>query len=199
MKQKLSDICFYADGRISVADLNLNTYISTENMLPNKEGITQSSGLPTISQAQAYQAGDILLSNIRPYFRKIWFANFSGGCSNDVLTLRAKENCNPRFLYYLLSDDNFFDYATATAKGTKMPRGDKEAIMRYEVSLPPLPIQREIAATLSCLDAKIANNTKINHHLEQMAQAIFKSWLVDFEPWGGVMPEDWRTASLTDS
>ena len=198
MKQKLSDICFYADGRISVADLNLNTYISTENMLPNKEGITQSSGLPTISQAQAYQAGDILLSNIRPYFRKIWFANFSGGCSNDVLTLRAKENCNPRFLYYLLSDDNFFDYATATAKGTKMPRGDKEAIMRYEVSLPPLPIQREIAATLSCLDAKIANNTKINHHLEQMAQAIFKSWLVDFEPWGGVMPEDWREGTLSD-
>ena len=196
--KRLSDICFFADGRVAIADLDLDTYISTENMLPNKEGITRSAGLPTVPQTQAYQAGDVLVSNIRPYFRKIWLADRDGGCSNDVLVLRAKESCNPKFLYYLLSDNNFFDYATSTAKGTKMPRGDKNAIMRYEVSIPTnLNEQIEIGSTLSALDAKIANNTAINHNLEQMAQAIFKSWFVDFEPWGGVMPGDWREIELS--
>jgi type I restriction enzyme S subunit len=132
----LSDICSFADGRITVSDLDLGNYISTENMLPNKEGVAHSSGLPTLQQVQAYRKGDILVSNIRPYFRKIWFADCNGGCSNDVLVLRAKKNCNPKFLYYLLSDNNFFDYATATAKGTKMPRGDKTAIYRL-ISYPP--------------------------------------------------------------
>lgn len=162
---KLSDLCYYADGRVAISDLDLDTYISTENMLPNKEGITRSSGLPTVSQTQAYQADDVLVSNIRPYFRKIWFADRDGGCSNDVLVLRAKETCNPGFLYYLLSDNNFFDYATATSKGTKMPRGDKGAIMRYVVPDIPLYTQIEIADTLSAIDARIAVNRKINHHL----------------------------------
>ena len=195
----LSDLCFFADGRVPVSDLDLGAYISTENMLPNKEGITRSAGLPTISQTQAYQAEDILISNIRPYFRKIWLADRDGGCSNDVLVLRAKEKVYPNFLYYLLSNNAFFDYATATAKGTKMPRGDKGSIMRYEVPDLPLDVQIGIADTLSSLDARIANNTAINHHLEQMAQAIFKSWFVDFEPWGGVMPEGWREGTIRDT
>lgn len=164
-KLVLSDLCYFADGRVAVSDLNLDTYISTENMLPNKEGITRSAGLPAVSQTQAYQVNDVLVSNIRPYFRKIWFADRDGGCSNDVLVLRAKKGCNPGFLYYLLSDDSFFEYATATAKGTKMPRGDKGAIMRYGVPDLPLDIQVRISKTLSSLDAKIAENRKINHHL----------------------------------
>lgn len=193
MTFKLSDVCTFADGRVAVAALDLDSYISTENMLPNKEGITRSAGLPTINQTQAYQAEDVLVSNIRPYFRKIWYANRDGGCSNDVLVFRAKKNVYPNFLYYLLSNDTFFDYATATAKGTKMPRGDKSAIMQYEVPDLPLDVQIGIADTLSALDAQIAGNKTINHHLEKMAQAIFKSWFVDFEPWGGEMPATWTT------
>ena len=165
MISKLSDYCYFADGRVAVTDLDLDSYISTENMLPNKGGITRSAGLPTVTQTQAYQVDDVLVSNIRPYFRKIWFADRNGGCSNDVLVLRAKDTCNPSFLYYLLSDNNFFDYATATSKGTKMPRGDKGAIMRYAVPDMSLDTQIEIAYTLSALDARIAENGKINHHL----------------------------------
>jgi type I restriction enzyme S subunit len=134
-------------------------------MLPNKSGIALSSGLPAISTTQAYKKGDVLISNIRPYFKKIWFADRDGGCSNDVLILRTKEICHPNYLYYALSSNDFFDYATSTAKGTKMPRGDKAAIMQYEVDLPNLETQRTIAATLSALDDKIAVNTKINHNL----------------------------------
>lgn len=195
---KLSDLCYYAEGRIAVADLNLDNYISTENMLPNKGGITRSTGLPTVSQTLAYQVEDVLVSNIRPYFRKIWFADRDGGCSNDVLVVKTKETCNPGFLYYLLSDNNFFDYATATAKGTKMPRGDKDAIMRYAVPNVPFNTQITIAATLSCLDDKIELNRRMNATLEQMAQAIFQSWFVDFEPFGGKMPKDWRVGTLSD-
>ncbi|EPF32032.1 hypothetical protein HMPREF9194_00020 [Treponema maltophilum ATCC 51939] len=179
MKYKLSDICTFTDERIVVTDLDLNNYISTENMLQNKEGVIRSARLPTVNQIQAYQPGDVLISNIRPYFKKIWYADRSGGCSNDILILRAKENTYPGFLYYLLSDNAFFNYATATAKGTKMPRGDKDAIMKYEVPNLPIGIQIKIADILSALDAQISNNKAINNHLEQIAQAIFKSWFVD--------------------
>ena len=198
MKSKLSDFCSFANGRVSVTDLDLDTYISTENMLPNKEGITRSAGLPAITQTQAYQADDVLISNIRPYFRKIWLADKNGGCSNDVLVLRANEDVYPAYLYYLLSENSFFEYATVTAKGTKMPRGDKSAIMRYEVPVLPYNLQVAIADTLAALDAKIANNIKINYHLEQMAQAIFKSWFVDYEPWGGAMPDDWQERTFAN-
>ena len=108
MKYNLSDICDYAKGKIDVEVLNVNTYISTENMVPNKGGVTDASSLPTIAQTQAFSAGDVLVSNIRPYFKKIWFAEYDGGCSNDVLVFRAKNGVCKRFLYYVLADDTFF-------------------------------------------------------------------------------------------
>ena len=197
MIKMLSDLCFFAEERIAVADLDIDKYISTENMLPNKEGTSRSAGLPTISQTQAYKTNDVLVSNIRPYFKKIWFAKHDGGCSNDVLVFRAKDNCNSEFLYYLLSDDAFFDYATATAKGTKMPRGDKGAIMRYEVPDLSLDLQIKIAVTLSALDARITINKEINHHLAELTQVLFKSWFIDFEPWGGIKPKDWQIVKFS--
>lgn len=165
MKYKLSDICVYAKGKIDVSDLTSIDYISTENMLPNKEGVTIASSLPNTAQTHAYKKSDVLVSNIRPYFKKIWFADRNGGCSNDVLVLRAKENTNARFLYYVLSNDTFFDYSTATSKGTKMPRGDKKAIMLYEVPRFDLFTQKKIAKILTDIDDKIALNNNINKNL----------------------------------
>lgn len=173
MKYNLADICEYVKGKIDVTILNKDTYISTENMIPNKGGITSASSLPTITQTQAFFAGDILVSNIRPYFKKIWFAEFDGGCSNDVLVFRAKDGVNKRFLYYVLADDAFFDYAVVTSKGTKMPRGDKVSIMKYEVPVFSYEEQRKIAGILEVLDRKIKLNTEINKNLEQQAQAVY--------------------------
>jgi len=65
-KSKLSNLCYFAEGRIPVYDLSVDTYISTENMLPNKEGIAQSNGLPSVAQTQSYKIDDVLVSNIRP-------------------------------------------------------------------------------------------------------------------------------------
>ena len=173
MKSKLSDICFYAKGKVNISGLSDADYISTENMLPNKGGITTASSLPSTIQTQAYKKDDVLVSNIRPYFKKIWFADFDGGCSNDVLVFRAKEGTDARFLYYVLADDAFFDYSTATSKGTKMPRGDKTAIMQYEVPHFDLPIQKKIAGILADIDDKIALNSNINKNLEQQSSALF--------------------------
>ena len=189
MKYKLSDMCDYAKGKIDVAELDENTYISTENMVPNRGGINRASSLPTVVQTQSFSAGDILVSNIRPYFKKIWFAEYDGGCSNDVLVFRAKDGVYSRFLYYVLSDDSFFEYSMATSKGTKMPRGDKVAIMKYEVPKFTYEEQKIIADLLEALDKRIQLNTKINDNLLQQAKTLFKSWFVDFDPFDEPMIE----------
>jgi type I restriction enzyme S subunit len=109
MKSELSTICHYRKGKVPVNSLSTHTYISTENMLPNKAGVTDASSLPSTTQAQTYYKGDILVSNIRPYFKKIWRAQAEGGCSNDVLVFSANDGVDPDFLYYVLADDAFFE------------------------------------------------------------------------------------------
>ena len=180
MKYKLLDICEYAKGKIKVSVLDENTYISTENMLPNKGGIAKAASLPTQEQTQAFMKNDVLVSNIRPYFKKIWYATFDGGCSNDVLVFRAKEGVSSRFLHYVLADDTFFDYSMATSKGTKMPRGDKKAIMEYEVPKLSYEEQCKIAGILEVIDEKIKLNTDINKNLEEQAVVLFRSWFSAF-------------------
>lgn len=165
MKFNLSSLCEYRKGKVSVDVLSQETYISTENMLPNKGGIVQATSLPTTTQTQEYKKGDVLVSNIRPYFKKIWQAKCDGGCSNDVLVFKAKENTDKAFLYYVLSDDAFFNYSMATSKGTKMPRGDKTSMMQYEVPNYEISTQKKIARILRSLDEKIVLNNEINNNL----------------------------------
>ena len=129
--RRLCDCADYRNER--TAQIDYETYITTDNMLPNRRGITVADSLPDAKTVCKYLPGDILLSNIRPYFKKIWLANRKGGCSNDVLVVTAKSSVLPEFLFYVLSDDNFFNYDNATSKGTKMPRGTPNAIMKYIV------------------------------------------------------------------
>lgn len=173
MKYNLEDICEYAKGKVNVAILDEDTYISTENMMPNKGGITSASSLPTVAQTQAFLAGDILVSNIRPYFKKIWYAEFDGGCSNDVLVFRAKDGVSKRFLYYVLANNTFFDYSMVTSKGTKMPRGDKAAIMKYDVPDFTYEEQEKIAEILDAFDRKIQLNAEINKNLLEQALTMY--------------------------
>ena len=189
MKSELKDLCYYAKEKIDGSALTEETYISTENMLPDKGGITAASSLPTSKQVPMYRKNDVLVSNIRPYFKKIWFAQNDGGCSNDVLIIRAKDNVDARFLYYTLANDAFFDFSTASAKGTKMPRGDKTAIMHYEVTLFDLETQRKIASILSDIDEKIQINNQINKNLLHQTIALYEHLLQE---------ADWPTATVLD-
>ena len=178
MKCKLSDICDFRKGKVDVSNLTLKTYISTENMLPNKGGITVASYLPTVQLTQEYKKGDVLVSNIRPYFKKIWRAKNDGGCSNDVLVFQGNSNIDGDFLYYILANDDFFAYSMATSKGTKMPRGDKTSIMQYEVPIFDIDTQRKIASVLRSLDEKIELNSAINNNLQQQIQTLFADWIL---------------------
>ena len=165
MKSDLSTICDYRQGKVDVASLTEENYVSTENMIPNRGGITTATSLPTVNQTQQYKKDDVLVSNIRPYFKKIWHATVDGGCSNDVLVFSAKAETDPDFLYYVLSDDAFFDYSMATSKGTKMPRGDKSSIMQYQIPVFGIETQLKIAALLRVIDDKITLNKRINDNL----------------------------------
>ena len=201
---KLGEVVIPVKDRIETSCLDSTSYISTENMLPEKAGITLSSGVPS-GNAVLFKKDDVLISNIRPYFKKIWRANRDGGCSADVICLRASNVVDPLFLYYLLSQDLFFDYVMQGAKGTKMPRGDRNQIMQWPVLIPSKNEQHNIASILSALDDKIEINRRINDNLEQQAQALFKSWFVDFEPFKngefveselGMIPKGWRVGKL---
>lgn len=176
--KRLSDCA--ALGKDRTRDINYESYISTENMIKDKGGVTIASSLPAYNTASAYSPNDILLSNIRPYFRKIWYANKNGSCSNDVLVVRANEDIDSKFLYYVLSDNNFFNYDTVTSKGTKMPRGTQTAIMKYLVPDINVSKQRKIANILSTYDNLIENNNKRISLLEQMAENLYKEWFVRF-------------------
>ena len=198
MKYKLSDICSFRKGKVEVENLNTKNYISTENMLPNKCGIIEASSLPSVALAQEYKNGDILVSNIRPYFKKIWKAKYDGGCSNDVLVFVAKSNTDRNFLYYVLADDDFFTYSMTTSKGTKMPRGDKTSIMQYEVPMIDLQTQKKIASILKSFDEKIELNNVINNNLEQQAMTLFKSWFIDYKPFDKQVPTTWKYGVLGD-
>ena len=180
MKIKLREIAEYVNIKINSNNLSLNNYISTENMLPDRKGISISSNIPN-NNVNKFLKNDILISNIRPYFKKIWFAIFEGGASNDILVIRGNNKVNSKYLYYLLSTDDFFDYNVKGSKGTKMPRGDKEHIMNYEFKLPSLKEQKRIADILTALDDKIELNNQMNQTLEEIASLLYKRWFVDFE------------------
>lgn len=206
-KVRLGDICGYSRSRIPTSEVNLYNYVSTENLLKERAGKTIADSIPEQANLCEYNNGCTLISNIRPYFKKIWFANIRGGCSNDVLVYRPNKGINDKWLYYLLSQDSFFDFVMSGAKGTKMPRGDKSQIMKFSVALPPLDEQKKIVGILSALDDKIELNNKINRNLEAQAQAIFKSWFVDFEPFKngkfidselGKIPEYWQVVKFSE-
>lgn len=210
---ELSEVSNYITEKISGLILNKNNYISTTNMNPNRGGITADVVVPE-QNVNKFMINDILISNIRPYFKKIWYANFSGGASTDVLIIRTNNKINSKYLYYNLMSDNFFDYSMKGSKGTKMPRGDKEHIMKYPIPIVSLVTQQSIINILSSLDNKIELNNKINYNLEELAQTLYKHWFVDFEfpneeglPYKssggkmvdseiGLIPEGWEVKTL---
>ena len=178
----VSEIAVQIRGRIPASAIRAEDYVSTDNMRPNFGGIATSSSMPQSGNVTAYQVGDILLSNIRPYFRKTWLATHSGGCNADVLCIRANpKKCLPQFLYYLFTTDNFVTDYLKSCKGAKMPRGDVNRLLNYEFNLPDLPTQLRIAGVLGSIDEKIELNRKKIAELEALAKTIYDYWFVQFD------------------
>lgn len=179
----LSSVAEIVSTKVAVSSLAGHPYVSTENLLPNLGGLGEGE-LPDADRVNAFKKSDTLFSNIRPYFRKVHYAPVAGGCSADVLVFRAKnpQEFWPAYLYYCLADPTFIEYTMATCKGAKMPRGDKGAMLQYLVSKPELAIQKKVSSLLRSLDESILTLQHQNTALEAIAQRLFRSWFVNFDP-----------------
>ena len=177
---KLSSIAYYVTDKISSNDISLVEYVTTDCILQNKKGRGIATNLPPQPCSLIrYKRGDVLIANIRPYLKKVWFADIDGGASPDVLVFRAKDGHSPSFLYAVLLQDSFFDYVMQGTKGSKMPRGDKEQILRYEMPIFS-SLEESIGTFFLNLDSKIRLNEQINQNLEAMAKQLYDYWFVQF-------------------
>lgn len=183
MSSLLRDVADYSDSRISLDEINVETYVTTDNLLQNKQGKVSAVKMPkqASNTVTRFDKGDVLVANIRPYLKKIWLAKYTGGNSTDVLTFKAKEGFDATFVYYALFRDDFFEHMMNGSKGTKMPRGDKNQILDFTIPDFDIYNQKQIAKVLSDLDDKIELNNKINTELEAMAKLIYDYWFVQFD------------------
>ena len=148
--KKLNEIAHYAKKRIDITEIDKNTYVGVENLLQNKQGKTVASSVPNSGKVIRFEIGDILIGNIRPYLRKIWLSDCIGGTNGDVLAIQINDRTEitPEFLYYIISSEKFFLYDVQNSRGAKMPRGDKDVVMKYKLPVPPLEVQCEIVHIL---------------------------------------------------
>ncbi|CAA6814356.1 MAG: Type I restriction-modification system, DNA-methyltransferase subunit M (EC / Type I restriction-modification system, specificity subunit S (EC [uncultured Sulfurovum sp.] len=155
--KKLAKVASYVTTKVNVSDIKVENYITTDNILQNRQGISTYRGTLNIERVTSYEKNDILISNIRPYLKKIWIATHKGGCSNDVLVVRSLNPAViiPKYLFYLLSSDVFFDYVMSSKKGIKMPRGDKEQILKYSIPLVKIEIQEKIIQKCELVDNEV--------------------------------------------
>jgi type I restriction enzyme S subunit len=161
--KNLGEICSYPKKRISVKSLSIENYVSVENLLQNKQGVKKLESMPMIDNAIEFIPNDILIGNIRPYLKKIWRADCTGGTNGDVLVFRIKESYNqqilPQYLFYQLASDNYFHYMNQYAKGAKMPRGDKNKVLEYAIPIPPLSEQQRIVSILDRFESLVNDLT----------------------------------------
>lgn len=175
----LNTIAPFATKSIKYSDIKSETYITTDNMLQNKLGILPFKGVANISSITEYKPEDILISNIRPYLKKIWFADKEGGCSKDVLVLRSADTSKylPKYIFYMIRRDTFFDYVMEGKKGIKMPRGNKEDIMKYKIPMPHIDEQKRIVSQIEALELEITKARTLIENAASEKQAILDKYL----------------------
>lgn len=169
---ELADVCDFSKDKIAVSELSVGNYFSTENMLPDKKGAIEATNLPAVQQTTACHRGNVLVSNIRPYFKKILYCQREGGCSNDVLCFVPKTPELSAYLYCTLYADNFFNFMVAGSKGTKMPRGDKKQIMTYKVCIPFENQLKDFNAAVLPMFQMIENNRRENMKLSLVRDTL---------------------------
>jgi type I restriction enzyme S subunit len=171
------DVSNFVNEKTLSESLNLETYVSTENILADFAGITQASKLPQQTNVTKFIKGDILISNIRPYLKKVWASDRNGGASNDVIVVRPGKKINSAFLSCLLKSDDFINYVMKGAQGVKMPRGDKSLMQEYPVLFPDKLEQEKIAYCLFSVDELISEQSQkiesLKVHKKGLMQQLF--------------------------
>ena len=193
--KKLGEVSVYPNKRIQISELNPQDYVGVENLQKNKAGIVFSDKLPNTDSAIAFSPNDILIGNIRPYLKKIWLADKSGGASGDVIIIRKCTNdLLPMYLYRVLASDKFFEYANTFTKGAKMPRGDRNAIAKFIVPLPPKSTQLAIVSELDKINELIRLKKEQLKDFDNLAQSLF------YEMFGDPVENEkgWEVKKLKD-
>ena len=144
--------------------------------------------------------GDIVITtrgtvgNVALYSNEICYDKIR--INSGMLIIRCGDKIDNYYLYQVLRSKWFQNQILSIQSGSAQPQLPKSHFHRMTIPVPDVNTQHRIASILSIIDEKIVVNTAINENIEQQAQAIFKSWFVDFEPFGGVMPDDWNTGNL---
>ena len=162
----------FSTTRVNSSELNEDNYVSTENMLQDYQGIVDAKSVPEDVNVISFSCGDILISNIRPYLKKVWKATYNGGCSSDVFVLKANDNIESDYLHYVIANDKFINFVMSGAKGIKMPRGDKKQMKTYCLSLPQIQEQNKIATLLRLIDERISTQSKIIDKLLSLIKGL---------------------------
>ena len=190
-KYRLGDIMEFTKERISTSLLTEDNYVSTENMLQDFQGVACAHNVPENTNVMEYKQGDVLVSNIRPYLKKVWMADKDGGCSADVFVMRANRNvCTDDFLHHIVANDRFVGYVMSGAKGVKMPRGDKEQMKDYETALPSLIEQQKVAHLLAIIDERISTQIRIIQELKMFRDTLMFKLLSPRKNWEHVCIHD---------
>ena len=181
----------FTKERISTSLLTEDNYVSTENMLQDFQGVACAHNVPENTNVMEYKQGDVLVSNIRPYLKKVWMADKDGGCSADVFVMRANRNvCTDDFLHHIVANDRFVGYVMSGAKGVKMPRGDKEQMKDYETALPSLIEQQKVAHLLAIIDERISTQIRIIEELKMFRDTLMFKLLSPRKNWEHVCIHD---------
>ena len=174
---KLGDVADFVNEKVPLERVTLESYVSTENILPDYGGVTRASKLPNTESVTRYRPDDTLVSNIRPYLKKVWVADKEGGASNDVIVIRAKQRLVAKYLSCMLKNDAFINFVMTGAKGVKMPRGDIASMKAYPTLYPSKPEQQKIANCLTSLDEVIAAQRQkldaLKTHKKGLMQQLF--------------------------
>ena len=159
------------------------------------------------------QNNTILFNKLNVRFKRVWnikeLKHSNNICSTEFFPLSVKGDVEQDFLYYYLISDHITEILKKSLSGTSSShqRIDLNLFLQLPINLPSISDQRKIAGILSALDSKIENNNKINANLEAQAQALFKSWFVDFTPFKdqpfvdselGSIPQGWKVGKLGD-
>ena len=170
--EKLGDISQYVTEKVDSFELNIENYVGTDNMIADMGGIELTTSIPKSGTSTKFSVGDILISNIRPYFKKIWLSDRTGGCSADVLCIRTNRIIPKEFVYATLARDDFFNYDVAGSKGSKMPRGDKKHIMEYPIVF-EFGIVEQYSEIVKPIYEAVHKNNNQNQELTQL-----RDWLL---------------------
>lgn len=182
MTSKLSDVCTIRYGK------------DHKRLADGKIPVYGSGGVMRYADTAIYSKKSVLIPR-KGTLNNLFFVSEPFWTVDTLFYTEIDETkVVPEYLYYFLKT---LDLAGMNV-GTAVPSLTTTALNEIEIVVPPIDEQQVIADTLSALDARIAENRKINHHLEQMAQAIFKSWFMDYEPFGGEIPDNWREGTLSE-